>query len=201
MKSILEHIAQETGLKLKIKILEGAELRVKNVSDWLVNLKRKSNDIVLFYYSGHGYRVATTKGKWPNIYFPIKRQAIQGSWIIDAIAKIKPRLSLILMDCCNSVPVAGIVVPQIAKNSRIVKGPISPGFHKLFNEAKGMIIASSSSPGQNSFGIDKGGVFTIVLINTLMNHAQESHISWETILQKTKETCKQLQTPQFEIKK
>ncbi len=195
MKETLEFVAIALGLKPNLYMLKDKELTAKNLKTWTDTLKRKSDDIVVFYFSGHGFRTADSKDQWPYLYLSSDRNAVEGTWFIETIKKIQPRLALLIYDCCNNDPYN---IPKFSFPSRqflMRKAPDYSGLQRLFAQTKGLIIASASIPGKSSYGGDKGGLFTLAFINRLWNESGNKDINWEKLMKSTKELCSSVPTP------
>src|SRR5947207_6809397 len=55
------------GIRILSKTISGKEYNKKDVETAINNLKPSSNDIVVFYYSGHGFRMPENSRRFPNL--------------------------------------------------------------------------------------------------------------------------------------
>jgi hypothetical protein len=201
LKETLRLIAHETGLSLKSKTLTGEDLNRTNLLQWLKSLPHSSQDVVFFYFSGHGFRTEDVKSPWPYLFFISKSEIMPSSQISRFLKKVNSRLTIVLYDCCNGAPA---VIPYESAHGQVKNAPLPirsfPGLKPLFLETKGMIIASGSSPGQNAYAFKQGGLFTTAFLYSLCTSSNTSNVSWKAILAKSEGLCSKWQKPIFSLK-
>lgn len=198
MKEFLEFIAHVNSLSLDLKILKGSEVTSKNIKTWLDGLKPNANEIYVFYFTGHGYRTSATKSKWPNLFLSFYRQSLESPRVTNLLLKKNPRFLLAIYDCCNSKPVP-VVTPR--SSSKAVSKSLQDyqGFKILFCKSKGHIVICGSTPGSNSFGTDRGGIFTTSFIIQSLQEAKLPKPSWNTLLDNVRIACSKYQVPLYDI--
>jgi len=195
---LLLSIQDNTGLRLQTRSISGNELTRNKVIEALNQLSVGPNDVVIFYYSGHG--VNLNKGsKWPALVF--------GGRFLDldeVKARIKaknPRFLMVFADACNNLV-------QVISSFRGTKGmPRAKNYRQLFLNYRGDIMASSSIPGQKSWGNNgDGGFFTQAFLNHFNEElASASTPSWQAIMERAKKPLptyhseQPFQHPQYEI--
>mgnify|MGYP003813953685 CR=1 FL=1 len=190
-------IAQKMGLQPPvITYINGTQFNRQSVLNAVSAIKPASNDIVIFYYSGHGYRAINDESPLPKMILsndytfenlPKKSLGIQA--IVDSLNKKKSRFNLVINDCCN-VECCPVPAPGLGKNPIIspksIGLPVSTeNFIKLFWEPRGTVVASSSMPKEYSVGNpEKGGFFTWYLRISLEKNLSQykRDIAWEDIL-------------------
>ncbi len=106
-------LADEIGIKANIIKIYGDNYNKKNVETAVKNLKTAAADIVVFYYSGHGFRMPKLNRPYPfmDLRSDVKTQDYkQHTMNIEDIfltLKSKPsRFTLVVSDCCNNDPEA-----------------------------------------------------------------------------------------------
>lgn len=106
-------LADEIGVKANIIKIFGDSYNKKNVEAAVKNLKPAAADIVVFYYSGHGFRMPKLNRPYPfmDLRSDAKTQDYkQHTMNIEDIfltLKSKPnRFTLVVSDCCNNDPEA-----------------------------------------------------------------------------------------------
>ena len=63
-------ISHLTGMPIREISFQGYELNVKAVLNSLNSLKIKNDDVLIYYFSGHGYRTPSKKDNpWPYLFF------------------------------------------------------------------------------------------------------------------------------------
>ncbi|WP_069470740.1 caspase family protein [Candidatus Marithrix sp. Canyon 246] len=166
---LLESIAGNTGLILEPQSIYGNQLNLDNVTQAINKLRVGTNDVVFFYYSGHGAN--TEKGsQWPSML--INNKLINLDKIITTLSMKKPRFLMVLSDSCNNF-ISNISSSKSPTRNR----PKLENYRKLFLNYRGYIIASSSIPGQRSWGNNHtGGLFTHAFISSLNKNSDWHHI-------------------------
>ncbi len=200
IQKLTDTIRRATCLGGQDILVEAGRGKSQEVNKIVSNLSVSPDDVVFFYYSGHG---ANPGGgdRWPVMGVegktgsnPLKLSAVK-----DALQRKNPRLLITMADACN------VFAPGITQRGRAQKSEPS-GFKKLFLGYKGVIIASSSVPGQFSFGDPQGGgTFTRQLLSVLNQVQASANPDWESIkVGATKEIPannpdQKVQTPQMKV--
>ena len=187
----LRDVQNETGLELKAKVhmtlSKVAPDKLQAIKSWaqvldgwskadldkeLAALNPSKDDVVMFYYSGHGGRMSNKKGRWPDM--AMQDKLVDLGYPMDVIAKkpTPPRLAISLGDCCNS-----FMDRSAEPKTRAAKK--TAGLRPLFMDANGIVIASGSEPGQYSLGGSDGGVFTNAYFKAAYN---PTNADWESVL-------------------
>jgi len=152
------------------------------------SLEVNEEDIILFYFSGHGYRTASKKNnQWPNFYLTKENRGIDFQHIAQLLDNQKPRLLIIIADCCNNIlpdswapPLIKTVLPAAE-----YKAAVSNNYRQLFLENEGTIYLSSSAPGEYSWASKQGGIYTLALIHSIQKEvAAKRTPSWEAIAER-----------------
>jgi len=173
----------------------------QEVNKTISDLSVSSDDVVFFYYSGHG---ANLRGgdRWPVMGVEGQTGAnhLKLSDVEKALQSKNPRLLITMADACNKF-ISGAGVTQRGRKEE----QKAIGFKKLFLSYKGSIIASSSSPDQFSYGDPQnGGGFTRQFLRVLNEVQASSNPNWESIkTMVTKDipvnTPQKVQTPQMKV--
>ena len=192
-------IAEANGFQSKIYDSCIGENFNRQTADKVLNeLRCGSNDVVFFYYSGHGNRSAS---QYPQL--GLKGGTIALHTIDEIIARKNPRLRIIMADCCNG-SIREDIKPQgdlgyaskIDTNSEKV-------YRSLFGDSvKGSIIIASSQPGENSISLEKGGAFTFSFLQEMQKmKASGANANWNTLLERSKNATSQIarHTPVFNV--
>ncbi len=195
LENLVKLISQQTGLTLQSVSLEGEQFSQERVESALNNLRVAKEDVVIFYYSGHGERALDKTTRWPSLALN-KSGAKAGQLfdfdnIIEHLQQQGPRLLLAIADACNNVvpPPKDHGVPKVGE------------YRELFLNYQGHLIFASSKPGQKSAGTLEGGLFTNAWLASL-----NSETTWERIIKRSTGQIAigegKVQTPQviFDIK-
>lgn len=167
------------------------------------------DDIVFFYFSGHGFYGENSEiGNWPTLYLSKQDIGINQFDIMQALRKHNPRLLICFADCCNNIldedDETEILHPAIIqKVARQKEFSNALNIQKLFWETKGVIMISSASPSYYAEGTDKkGSCFTNFYIKTFQKATQSNHhpnIDWDFILSKSQRALWKRQRPQYQL--
>jgi Caspase domain len=205
VETFVRDISAKTGLTLDLKVLKGAQIKSRLITDAVNKLKADPDDAVIFYYSGHGFRTQQVQTRWPLLHIPDAGiKGVDFQWVIDTINAKKPRMVLAISDSCNSF----IDTPERSVSSRAMQREQDALWKKLFVEFAGRIYASGSIVGQYSFGIDAtGGAFTSRFLSIVRGEVKKADTNWDTIMkQATKKIPinnpqQKSQDPQYELVK
>lgn len=203
-------IASATGMRLKKYFYEGSICSPMNLAKTLDNLRTLKDDVIVFYYSGHGVRSINDKSLYPQMclgshyeqnFFPLEK-------VLNAVKSQPARLKIVIGDCCNSVG-SGVAAKEYASKGATIltKKPINT-YTNLFMNYEGTIIASGSQKGENSTtvswkdGSPAGGAFTVCFLTILQNAVSEGlDANWNEILEVTKQTTRDIRqhTPIYDV--
>lgn len=212
LKIEMSTIATFLNYKLRTYYYDGQSFTVNNLNKVInKNLTCSSDDIVFFYYTGHGGRAVNDASTFPRMVLAVNRtpyenEMVQLSWVSDKIRSKGARLNIIIGDLCNSV-----IPGYIAKEKNINKGPtlISKApcdfYKELFLKNKGYIIAASSEPKETSGVVTRGGKFTDCFLLTLQYMVSENMTAdWNTLLVNSQALTSKIsngkQNPVFSLK-
>lgn len=168
----------------------------------LEKLNIQHDDIVFFYFSGHGFYVTHAQDHcWPFLYLSRDDAGISEYHVMNALAKHNPRLLICLVDCCNNV-LEDDELPQVLikqKSSKREKKVASCVINKLFLENRGVILISSAAPGYYAEGTDEeGSDFTAAYIKMMKKVAhQPENASWDFICSGLQIKLGKQQKPQY----
>lgn len=189
----IDKAGQITGIP--IKYYKGSFSK-SGLINTLSKLQCKNDDVVFFYYSGHGFRYNNQDDskKYPYMAFNSTRNDIVTSTMYSIeevhrqIINKKPRLTITIGDLCNSV------IPFALPATAGITGE-SANYNRLFKKAKGDILMTSSISGQVSIATGKGSLFTramTLVIDENTNYVEGKYASWEEILEKSIKKTKKL---------
>ena len=178
-----------------MNVYTGKECNKPNLEKALSNLNCNSNDVIFFYYSGHGVHAKSdvAEGWLPQmclIYESYDQDKfVPVTDVMKALESKPARLKLIVTDCCNNeaswVSSKSLVVEdgKTAKSEEInVKN-----LKKLFYESKGTVVATSSKRGQVSLGPKEGGLFSIAFWDEIYKLEQgNGNADWKFVFESTK---------------
>ena len=199
-------IAAATGLQLKSYNYKDDQCNNKNLRNVLGQLRTNKDDVIIFYYSGHGARSTKDNSEFPqmclgshfdNDFYPLEK-------VLKILNEQPARLKLVIGDCCNSI-IPGVSPKNYETRSVTVLTKEPVGFYNgLFANNQGFLIASSSKIGEASkCNKEIGGFFTASFLAVMEYYASKGMTTtWDDVLYNTQaETYKLGQhTPVYAVK-
>lgn len=184
MSGLLRDAAKNTGMKLNMRVIENRIIRSQIMST-VQALRPESSDTVVFFYTGHGYRTSSFRDKWPAMALKSEDGGSAGldeKWVYNELKDKGARLLIVMADACNSVVPEGAIDTRLALRSG---KELPESYKKLFLEARGAILASSSIPGQYSYSGNKGSQFTVAFIESVRKALTTTTPAWEPIMKES----------------
>ena len=202
----LEKISEYTGLKLDLTLYIHEEYNSKLLTK-LEKISVNQDDVLFFYYSGHGYRESDKppeENPWPNIHIDLEKKGIDHKVITEILQEKGPRLLFSLVNSCNNITDEKI---ELVRRGVSFEKPssVQENYKKLFLEHSGTIVSSSSIPGQYSYrNPEKGTLYLEGFLNALHEEVKrEGELSWEAIFLRTIDNVQLMsnnkQIPQYKI--
>lgn len=191
MQALIQNISQHTGLLMAGEAISGDNVSTSNINNAINNLSVGSDDVVIFYYSGHGYNPGDGS-TWPGM--SLKDDAkLTIKNVRDMLKQKNPRLLIVMADTCNGFSRS---VFRYAKSQEKTEN-----YKILFLKNRGIITASSSIPGQLSWSNNQvGGLYTnAFLISLNQELASQSNPSWKSLMERANKPLNggALQQPQY----
>lgn len=185
-------IARVLGMKYDFKGIRGKNYSKDNLAQLIRNFQPNSDDVVIFVYTGHGFRFDDQQDYYPNMdlcptsYDDPTKNYVAVSDVYKELVGKGARLSLVFSDCCNNQ--IGETTPIINTSTLFSRSNNNfdvKKLERLFVDANGSLIATAASPGEMSWCGVNGGFFTLSLLESL--RAQISALStqlpdWETLV-------------------
>lgn len=202
----------EKGYNSDIQDYYGDRNSPENMKDVVKKLKSRPDDIIVFYYVGHGGRSINDKSDYPQMCVGQHDQNkfIPLEWVNQELKKKNSRFTLTIGMCCNSYS-EGIkpkMQPTFSLNygaTYLSDNEIS-GIQNLFLKNKGNILVSSSKKGQTSGAcsseLGDTDFFTYILLKLFQyDIKQKSNPDWTGLLKEValgvNEVTQGEQTPQY----
>jgi hypothetical protein len=175
----LGEIARDTGMDLKLQTISGRSLTVKAIGAALNSIEPEADDIVFFYYSGHGERSLASDDPWPNLW--VGGRLVAYSEILDRLDDGDPRLVIALSDACNRDAASPYVgASMLAEDD--ADADKSWSYKGLFEDTTGYFVAASSSPGELSTTIGSGGSAYTKSFLTAVHYAMKTAgATWDDV--------------------
>lgn len=166
----------------------------------LNKLRPASNDIVVFLYSGHGFRFDNQESRFPQMdlttssYQELGDNYLAMADVFDDIQNKGARLNIVMSDCCNTpIGEEAPVSTGTTLYSRATSNFSLDRQRDLFLNTRGSILSTASSPGEPSVCDQSGGFYTIGFIRSLrkeISSTSSEPVSWLNVMDNTIEAAK-----------
>jgi hypothetical protein len=187
ISALLDRLEVEGHFEVSRTVIEGAAFSCNAISDAVSQITINSDDAVIFYYAGHGYRLAKSGTKFPYFECASADGGAAKIGLADVVAKLtgkNPRFILAVADTCNVViaePAPGVAGGTIGAASKR-----RAGFQNLFDSYSGTLTLSGSVPGDPSWysnGASPGGFFTSQFLSMINQEVSNEGASakWKAI--------------------
>ncbi|GAB3169340.1 hypothetical protein GCM10027291_19650 [Telluribacter humicola] len=184
MSARITDIAQKINYQYHEVICSNEQFGNAGLSKALSEINCSPEDIVFFYYTGHGLNTLERSSSFPLLYLKDNNDTELESIHLQLKAK-KPKFCLTLGDCCNNLysdtrslrPVPPLFKGiGVTDDATIIK--------KLFLETEGDIIISSAGRGEKATAHPNlGSFYTYSWMEALTNaESNNQAITWETFL-------------------
>ena len=202
MRGLVKDIANYLNLKVDSTVIYGANYNKGNVEAALKKLKPAKNDIVLFYYTGHGYcnRVPNDKTLYP--YMDLRsnpevqdhtKETMNIEDVFNNIIGKQARLNLIISECCNenveALPAVG--TKPVKKKSSGMQLISEDNMRNLFlSKSRTSILFTSAKKLQRANGNPSiGGFYTYFFKSSMEYYCSliNKGTTWNTIIKNTKD--------------
>ncbi len=205
MKEFITDVASRIGYRNDLRTHSGSEFTTQMVDSELNSLNVEFNDIVIFYYHGHGgnYSNNNAEIKWPNMSL-LDKSLPHTDVQANLEEKCAPaKLVLCIADCCNSFVYKQN--PQV----NTMETRFNDNIKKLFTGFSGQkfIMISASKPGQYGWSASTGSIFGDYFRGAINYYSETtSNPTWENVLSKAQYDTKShnargghVSEPQYEI--
>lgn len=165
---------EKHGFSTDLHFFDAQKCKKNVVINTINSLDIAPEDVVFFYYGGHGVRLKDDL----TDFFPVMCLAeknpanyLRLSKVKELIDKKNPRLSVVMAGCCNSVdPSLSFYMNVLSSEGPTMEDELEKdGYYHLFNDYAGTITMSSSKAGQVSYSGRTGGVFCLKLMENFAN--------------------------------
>lgn len=192
MQTIAE-VLEGYGYDTELTDYHGSYCNKNNLIKVIRGLDVGPKDVVFFYYGGHGSRAVNNDADpFPQMCLGEDYQEnwVPATLIKNMIMQKNPRLAIILTGCCNKED-AGVSIKSVVAESKYTSEASinKEAYKKLFLDATGCVMMTSSKAGQYSYSGKEGGVFCLYFWHT-MELAGEGGITpdWQYICESVKQS-------------
>lgn len=196
MISEMDAVADALGIGLKKYIIDDKNLTKDYVVNTIENVSPGSNDVIIFFYTGHGFRWSNQTDPYSNMdfrynpYTQISNETCMTLSEVNNKLTLKgARLTISLADCCNSDIGVNARSSEKFLTSRSDPNYDEKKLARLFLHARGSIISCAASPGEVSWcNESEGGFFMFSFFQALHEEVGylDNNPTWEDILDNAK---------------
>jgi hypothetical protein len=188
----MNDISGALNIPIEEHVIYGTDFNRQNVLNAISAIAPSRDDIVMFFYRGHGFRWDNQQSAWPDMsmrysnYQPF--ESISLDEVYNLITAKGARLNVIFGDLCNT----SIGINQVTNaGTNSLQSNFYPDIDKLkklFLYSKGTLMSVAAKPGEVSWtSAYDGGFFTSSFFEAL--HAEIGKFSgtgsWKNILTAT----------------
>lgn len=191
------NIARVLQIPYEQTIVSNRDFNEENVAKAIDEFSPSKQDIVVFVYSGHGFRFKDQKREkdeeFPNlnltrsVYDNASEHYSKMGDVHNAIVAKGAKLNIILSDCCNT-EIRMETPSAVSTNTLFSRATCSLDTEKLrslFLGTQGDVWATAASPGEASWCGVKGGFFLLSVIESLryqISSLTSEKPSWDSLI-------------------
>jgi len=198
-----DRLARSAGIRnIILTEITGNTFSKANVENTINNLRVTPNDIIIYYYSGHGFRYEADKSPYPRMSFRTKQNPsaennnLEVESVFNKLKSKNARVTIVLSDCCNENIGAE---PRRGREPLKTRGILAPAKQSnvdalFFPKTPLAIIGSSTAVNQLASGNPSiGGFFTHYMLMELEQQIYTYSTippSWIQLLAKAREKAR-----------
>lgn len=186
MQKFLTDVARRLGYTNNLHMFTCFDFTVSKALSAVNNLNVQDNDVVIFYYHGHGANLTTnTYDKWPAMHLSPIESIVDISTFLEQ-SKLrteleskcrKAKLVLCIADCCN-----GFAFKSSTANT--METHYKDNIKKLFTGFNGQkfIMISACKAGQLGYSRNTGSVYGDHFREAIGYYSGQDNPTWENVL-------------------
>jgi len=219
LKKELKIIQENTGFQYKEYDFTGNNFSSSIVKSQIESMTCGSDDVIFFFYNGHGYRDKQKRSSWPilavgyNILYAsdLASYSLTFDDITYLLKSKGARLSIAIAECCNNevgyISAINKDIKGLASLDLAIRNPLR--YAELYKNVKGSIEVAACEPGERAYiSSSNGSCFIKSFLEVQKELASISNnANWMDLLEKAKKRTTTLcevnnldkQTPHYEI--
>jgi len=194
VENVIAQICKYTHMEVNKKLFLGDKSDPAMLLNYIENLEVQHNDVIWFYFSGHGYRTKINESDWPYLAFEKADVGLEYREIGHTLKAKGARLTLLTADCCNNVMKISHAPKVFCHKKKIPKANVQQGYQQLFLKAQGFLMVASADAEEYSYADDDdGSSFTVAFARSLHTLTSTSNdLTWKVVLKQTKKNLYKL---------
>jgi len=198
MTSQTKQLAETIGNAPIMHIITGERVNRPSVLNTIDRLPIAHDDLVFFYFSGHGCRTHQKISPWPYLYFVNANQYMALDEVVEHLKAKHPRFGVIMADCCNNFE-GPMPENQNFNFQTLNYRRISPYIKNLFAKSRGLLVISGSEPGEFSWASEEGGILTCAFLDGLSQTEFHPSKTWDQLMGDIRRKTRGIQSPQYAL--
>ena len=197
---LFSNAAKMSGINFQNIEIFGTNFNKANVLKAINDVHPGPNDILIFYYSGHGYRYIDQQSEWPRMVLlytlpPTIEYLHENSLSLDddvykPLATKGARLLMVIGECCNDTVPGAPYTPSFTDpiHMSASAGNFSdPDLIKSLLQESGKMLLATSKPSESTWYFKKdGGFFGNSFIDNITKETSFTNagnpVSWRDII-------------------
>jgi len=196
IKKFFSNAAQTCNINFKSIEIMGYNFNKTSVSKAIADFTPSPNDIVIFYYSGHGYRYDDQTSQWPRMLMVNNYQSIEevhaNSLSLDddvykPLSAKGAHLLLVFGECCNK---SIGPTPTVPNRIEMLGGDfiLDPNAMKALFKQSGQLLLATSKPNEYTWYYpESGGIFGQNFVTEISREANFTNtsnkgVTWKDII-------------------
>lgn len=187
-------IANKLGIKYQETVISGQQFTKGNVEKALDNFSANPQDIIVYVYSGHGFRFDNDSDPYPRMFLSsdsdedvTSQNEMSTTDAYNILSKKGARLVLFITDCCNTkIGMNKEVVESVSFGTRSGQGNTDlQKLESLFIEEEGTIRVTAAKKGQPALCDGSGGYLITSIFSNIRNQVSainNNNPSWVAIM-------------------
>jgi hypothetical protein len=172
VSKFLDTLGKQNVIPVEKTVLRGQTASYKNITTLLKNIKVSANDVIFFYFSGHGGM------EKKNTFILTSENTFLYRSELESLIRAKPvRLSLVFTDACSSSIESVGGRGSFQKDSKERENAFIEIYKNLFYNYKGLLYMTAATEGEYAWGGKDGGSFTKSLFYEVL--LQDPKLTWE----------------------
>ncbi|MGV3599700.1 MAG: caspase family protein [Dyadobacter fermentans] len=178
MSGTLRSISKKIEYNYREIVCDQEKFGKAGIQEAISNIECKPEDIIFFYYTGHGISNDVGSSRFPVLY--LKDENLELEIVHGLLRDKNPRFCLTFGDCCNNL-VTG-PTPPATRGITVTKD--TEMLRQLFVQANGDLLISSAKKGEKATAHPREGSFYSNNWMQALAYAgsKDKQASWEKLL-------------------